>query len=248
MKIVRVSKFAIYLNTLKKRIYRCSRVSRQDNLHSFLDDFDNLCKENNIVVIKRYIKFITDSIQAEFNINCSYNDKTTSIIDNVYHSFILSENIDNNRTCKYVVDVKDTPIIACIWNDGRMINNIHKIGHINNNPFDGEKNCGNIIATIFKPLGLVIVVNGNHSTNAAIIHREGKLIINHEFKMSSLLQEVYFDGKYYINKVTKKKVKDKILLDNSKPYTYSIGVLFEMAKVLEKYHLDLSTYTKSLWD
>lgn len=56
------------------------------------------------------------------------------------------------------------------------INNLTKIGCCNQNPFNGYAHMRNINAILIDPLRLVIVNNGNHSVNSAVIHNEGEIM------------------------------------------------------------------------
>lgn len=71
------------------------------------------------------------------------------------------------------------------------------IGECNKNPFDGKANTGNINACLINPLGLVLVDNGNHSVNSAIIHNEGEIIVKTIVDISPVLEKYKFNGKYF---------------------------------------------------
>ena len=75
--------------------------------------------------------------------------------------------------------------------------------------------------------------NGNHSVNAAIIYDEGEIIVNTVIDISEVLERYRFDGKKYVSVETNKIVNIENLKNNSEPFTYTFGLLFEMARVLK---------------
>ena len=64
----------------------------------------------------------------------------------------------------------------------------------------------------------------------------------HVLFLHSLLnfQKYKFDGKSYINITTRKKINYNFLKNNSEPFTYSLGLMFEMARILKKHNIDLT--------
>ncbi|MCB5891200.1 hypothetical protein LJB60_11775 [Lachnospiraceae bacterium 210521-DFI.4.71] len=114
-----------------------------------------------------------------------------------------------------------------------MIDGLMGLGEINKNPFNGISFAYNIHAFLIEPLGLVVVDNGNHSVNAAIVYNEGEIIVNTVIDISEVLEKYRFDGKKYVNIETNKKVNIKNLKNNSESFTYTFGLLFEMARVLK---------------
>ena len=114
-----------------------------------------------------------------------------------------------------------------------MIDGLIGLGEINKNPFNGISFAYNIQAVLIEPVGLVVVDNGNHSVNAAIIYDEGEIIVNTVIDISEVLERYRFDGKKYVSVETNKIVNIENLKNNSEPFTYTFGLLFEMARVLK---------------
>ncbi|MFQ7834587.1 MAG: DUF6710 family protein [Mediterraneibacter gnavus] len=63
-------------------------------------------------------------------------------------------------------------------------------------PFNGISFAYNIQTVLIEPLGLVVVDNGNHSVNAAIVYNEGEIIANTVIDISEALERYRFDEKY----------------------------------------------------
>ena len=98
---------------------------------------------------------------------------------------MLNLSFEEFHECSIKFNVEETPIISCIWNYTRMFDSLEYIGKCNKNPFDGDAHSGNIN----DPLGLVIVDNGNHSVNSAIVHNEGEIIANVTVDISPVLEK-----------------------------------------------------------
>ena len=47
-----------------------------------------------------------------------------------------------------------------------------------------------------------------------------------------MLEKYRFDGENYISIKSKKPIVNNYLKDQTKPFTYNMGVLFELAKIL----------------
>ena len=95
-----------------------------------------------------------------------------------------------------------------------MIDGLIGLGEINKNPFNGISFAYNIQAVLIEPLGLVVVDNGNHSVNAAIIYDEGEIIVNTVIDISEVLERYRFDGKKYVSVETNKIVNIENLKNN----------------------------------
>ena len=165
-----------------------------------------------------------------------YNDRNYQGIGYmraILNSFLLDLSFDFWQKCNIHLKVQNTPIISCVWNHSRMIDGLMGWGEINKNPFNGISFAYNIHAFLIEPLGLVVVDNGNHSVNAAIVYNEGEIIVNTVIDISEVLEKYRFDGKKYVNIETNKKVNIKNLKNNSESFTYTFGLLFEMARVLK---------------
>lgn len=165
-----------------------------------------------------------------------YNDRNYPEIDYmraILNSFLLDLSFDFWQKCNIRLKVQNTPIISCVWNHSRMIDGLIGLGEINKNPFNGISFAYNIQAVLIEPLGLVVVDNGNHSVNAAIIYDEGEIIVNTVIDISEVLERYRFDGKKYVSVETNKIVNIENLKNNSEPFTYTFGLLFEMARVLK---------------
>ena len=220
----------------KKQKKKQQGVTIEENTQIFIEDFKKLVDEGKKESVRSVIKFMANSIQSELFTKCMYNDRNYQGIGYmraILNSFLLDLSFDFWQKCNIHLKVQNTPIISCVWNHSRMIDGLMGLGEINKNPFNGISFAYNIHAFLIEPLGLVVVDNGNHSVNAAIVYNEGEIIVNTVIDISEVLEKYRFDGKKYVNIETNKKVNIKNLKNNSESFTYTFGLLFEMARVLK---------------
>ena len=172
-----------------KRLQKNNRIENvrlEENTKHFIDGFKKLVEQNNQPTINRLIKFMANSVQGELISKCLYNDRNYAEYTRyIVYSLVLNLSFEEFHE----FNVEETPIISCIWNYTRMFDSLEYIGKCNKNPFDGDAHSGNINACLINPLGLVIVDNGNHSVNSAIVHNEGEIIANVTVDISPVLEK-----------------------------------------------------------
>lgn len=218
------------------------KVNIGENTEVFIQSFEELVKNGEIGTIKCLVKFMANSIQGQLLSKCLYNDRNYGIYDrNIKHSILLDLSLEDYHKCNLRVDISVTPCISCVWNNKRLIGALANINDFVGNPFDGIRNSNNIYALMIRPIGLVIVVNGNHSVNSAIVHGEGQIIVKEVIDIRPLMNKYKFNGKEYVDIKTNTKIDYKLLKNNSEPFVYTLGLMFEMSRVLYKYGLSLDT-------
>lgn len=221
-----------------KRLQKNNRIENvhlEENTKHFIDGFKKLVEQNNQPTINRLIKFMADSVQGELISKCLYNDRNYAEYTRyIVYSLVLNLSFEEFHECSIKFNVEEPPIISCIWNYTRMFDSLEYIGKCNKNPFDGDAHSGNINACLINPLGLVIVDNGNHSVNSAIVHNEGEIIANVTVDISPVLEKYKFNGKDYVDIITNEKINNNFLKNNSEPFIYTLGLFFEMARVLKE--------------
>ena len=70
--------------------------------------------------------------------------------------------------------------------------------------------------------------------NSAIVHNEGEIITNVTVDISPVLEKYKFNGKDYVDIITNVKINNNFLKNNSEPFIYTLGLFFEMARVLKE--------------
>lgn len=211
------------------------------NTIKYLEGFEKIVETKNIDNIMYVIKFMANTIQGRLNTMVYYNNCNYDVINLIKKCLVLYKMNSDNKPCKYTCDIKSTPIISCIWNNERVIGNIIDIGICNDNPFIGIKNT-NVSGFLIEPIGLIVITNGNHSINSAIIHNEGQVQIDKCYNISDLFDKYRFDGIDFLDIKTNKRMNLRHLVKDSKPLFYELGLIFEMGRILNKYDINLINY------
>ena len=213
----------------------------KENTIKYLEGFEKIVETKNIDNIKYVIKFMANTIQGLLNTKVYYNDCSYDVINLIEKCLLLDKMNSDYKPCKYTCDIKSTPIIYCIWNNERVIDNIIQIGICNDNPFIGIKNT-NVSGFLIEPIGLIVITNGNHSINSAIIHHEGQVQIDKCYNISDLFEKYRFNGINFLDMKPNRKIKVNFLVKDSKPLFYELGLIFEMGRILNKYDINLINY------
>lgn len=222
-----------FFNSDKNKV---ENVYKIENMQKQIDMHKELCKNLPEKEKKQWVKTIANSIQCSLALNCFRNNKfcCDSGIDYIrlVEQSISVELLGRPSVTPYNLQIHETPIITCVWNIDRLQDSMLTIGAFCWKPYDAEINRYNVRAFLVKPLGLVIVYQGNHSVNAAIIHNEGEISISEEVDITPVLEKYDFDGVKFVDKTSKKKVNIGGLIDGCKPIMEEMGMLFELAKIL----------------
>lgn len=70
--------------------------------------------------------------------------------------------------------------------------------------------------------------------NSAIVHNEREIIANVTGDIYPVLEKDKFNGKDYVDIITNEKINNNFLKNNSEPFIYTLGLFFEMARVLKE--------------
>lgn len=210
----------------------------KENTIKYLEGFEKIVETKNIDNIKHVIKFMANTIQGLLNVWVYYNNRNKDFNLSIRKSLMLDKINSDYKPCKYTCDIKSTPIISCVWNYERVIDNIIHIGICNEKPFKGIDNS-NVCGLIIEPIGLIVITDGNHSINSAIIHNEGQVQIDKCYDLSDLFVKYRFDGIDFQDIETNNRINIGYLVNDSKPLFYELGLIFEMGKILNKYDINL---------
>ena len=134
---------------------------------------------------------MANSVQGELISKCLYNDRNYAEYTRyIVYSLVLNLSFEEFHECSIKFNVEETPIISCIWNYTRMFDSLEyirkmqiKIHLMVMHILEISTHC------LINPLGLVIVDNGNHSVNSAIVHNEGEIIANVTVDISPVLEK-----------------------------------------------------------
>lgn len=211
-----------------------------DNFSLFFMEFNKLIERGDKTLIYRYLKFLTNGIQAKLNIFCDYYRAKYENY-RLLSSFLPYNLLSDCYCVDKIYEIKDTPIITSIWNMDRVFDNLIGIGNDVGNEFRFEDISvnNNIEAVLIKELGLIFVTASNHSINSAIIKGEGKLPIYNEISLKKLLNLYRFDGEKYLFIENNKPIDCSWCIDSCKPMLKELGYLFEIGRVLFNNNIEL---------
>lgn len=126
------------------------------------------------------------------------------------------------------ISLEKDPIISLPWEWGRLRNAIGKIGK-GYVAGEWQQDESNHYFYTYLPICTTIMYNGLHSSFAGILKREGTLTSdehNHIIDISALYDCIYFDGKYFRDIKTKKKLFKSI--------SFEFGCIFEIGRIIKK--------------
>jgi len=131
------------------------------------------------------------------------------------------------------------PIIATVWERLRFRDAIAKYG-TENTPWKQDKYNHEI--DVFLPMGLSMVVNGNHSIAPGMLKSEGTIEAgkgtpNHIYDVSGLYDFIEFDGLNYVSR------RDKSIL--FKANSFEFGCIFEIGRLVEEKHISFTSKRRS---
>ena len=123
------------------------------------------------------------------------------------------------------------PVLSKVYEKKKIASKVATVG-TPANPW--KEDTINHMATLYLPLGVTFVSNGNHSVLSGILKRQGTLLITetsqHQVKsIGNLLRYMYFDGANY-----REIVGDKYLFKGN---SFEFGCIFEIGRLLEKHRL-----------
>lgn len=122
--------------------------------------------------------------------------------------------------------LRNSPIITPIWNFNRISTNIACIGE-NYMRMDGKPNSfmeneSNHRIMYLYPLGIAVMMNGNHSVYSGLLKGEGEVTITQMIDLTPLVLNCSFHHKkgVYSNGYT--------------PVYFELGMLFELGKIFQQ--------------
>lgn len=136
----------------------------------------------------------------------------------IYNSFTIEDNE------KISISLKDNLVIPVAWEMSRFVNNITGIGTDCGNPFEFQKS--NHGSTLFLPIGVTIVYNGNHSILTGIIKGEGIIHPTEMVDLAPLYEKVKFDGTHYRDIESNKAIQEV--------KNFELGAIYEIGRLFIK--------------
>lgn len=201
----------------------------RENVEEVTNNFSEIVKMNRT----DFMKFLANTIQGELNVKSFYNDRSYEYLTYEKYfknSFLLNMSRDGIETIDEIISIKDTPVISMVWQPERIKDCYISICEKCNRSFDIHEAENNVKGILVEPLGIVLVYQGNHSVNSAIIHNEGEIHVKEKVDITSVLQKYRFDGMGYVSLDSGKYINCKDMLDGYRPLTHTMGVLYETVR------------------
>lgn len=117
------------------------------------------------------------------------------------------------------------PTICTLWHHLRLPRNFQSIGELVGNPFDSTPNNK---ATLYYPLNLLIVHNGNHSANVALYENNTSIKKTDVSDVSHWFNDIYFDPKTN----TLNHITCGTPVDTQQLFHENIGYIYEISRLL----------------
>ena len=203
----------------KKRLGRLLNFAR-----SF--GFDEcFCDDRGLLPVFSFIRMLSDRLYSERVVEVISRDGISTDFQIGYLLKYFQE--DDPVFCKPVtgtadIDLAIHPAICNVWQDYRLIcafNNTATAG----NPWQYHK--PNHLARLYLPFGLTAVYNGNHSSAAGILKKEGILHIPEGsiLDLSPMYDSFRFDGENYLDN------DGKIAFAAN---SFEFGVIYEIGRII----------------
>ncbi|OMD58163.1 hypothetical protein BSK48_30665 [Paenibacillus odorifer] len=190
--------------------------------------------------ILNYIKLLGLKLQTSYITNLVYDDdhgdeKKFPNITPWLLFFDLSVKISSdvgtmydliykNKLNKEIeIELAKDLILPWPWNDQRYIRSISSIG-VSRPWGEWKEHTSNHNTYVLLPIGVCIVVGGNHSITSGILQGEGTLKTDNVYDMSDLYNYVYTDGRHY------KRIKDESLI--SEVSNVEFAAIFEIGRIM----------------
>lgn len=176
--------------------------------------------------IYRYINAIGSSVLSSLLIKLFTGEEVDDV--NTLHDDLYFFNNCIPLDKKVGISLKDNLVIPVAWDKDRFKNTLINIGSDCGVPFEFQ--CTNHMSTLFLPVGVTILYNGNHSVLCGILKREGIIYPNQVVNLTSEYENIRFDGMYYRD-IKSNKIIQKV-------NKFELGAIFEIGRLLVKNNIN----------
>lgn len=211
------------------------RITQEKNMQKKLDSIisiasDIVCsteaRDSSVHPIYRYINAIGSSVLSSLLMKLFTEQGVDDV--NTLHDDLHFFNNCTSLEKKIAISLKDNLVIPVAWDTGRFKNNLISIGTDCGLPFEFQSI--NHMSTLFMPVGVTIVYNGNHSILSGILKREGIIYPNQVVNLSSEYEKIKFDGIYY------RDIKSNQIIQPVN--NFELGAIFEIGRLLVKNNIN----------
>lgn len=127
---------------------------------------------------------------------------------------------------KITISLSKDPVLPAVWKSERLCDCLLNIG---TSSVRWKEDKINHFVSVWLPMGITLVNNGNHSIATGILKQEGELVLgsgtNHEiYDISELYNFMYFDGIYYCAVQNGRRI--------CRARNFDFGCIFEIGRLL----------------
>ncbi|HBJ2622082.1 TPA: hypothetical protein LA827_001821 [Clostridium botulinum] len=195
-----------------------SNEEKYKNIHLYINTIGNTTLQQLLMQLFRGEE-VTHINELFFDIGFYISNNGKNIMS------ILAD--ENNES--FEVDLTEDFVIPIAWNRNRFISNLTHIGKEYSNPFKFIEL--NHYSYFFKPINITIMTNGNHSTLAGILKKEGKIKPTKIVNLNDRYKEIKFDGTYYRN------INTNEILHEVK--NFELGAIFEIGRLITENNIKI---------
>lgn len=208
--------------------FKNKKSDNQQRLNAVLTKVKLLAQSNDVrdhKAIFYIVKIYADYVNSLVNTQLLQGKTAENILNDVVLTDTASPITLNHS---YNIALGKFPIVTTMWDENRQIKALAQIGDDNK----WREDPINHFYELFLPIGLIVVYNGNHSTNSGIIKSTGLLEIKpHKsnssvYDISHLYNRIYFNGDSYIETSTNRKIYHT---------KFEYGCMFEIGRIINKY-------------
>lgn len=186
----------------------------------------------NYSVVFDIIKILADNINYRNNKALLANAQREDIWNDTFTNMIYEANeVDIKK--EFIIEMGKHPVLTNVWNYKKQIDTLKFFSEEDNN---WKTNPLNHIYYLLLPMGLTVIVNGFHSTNAGIVKSVGSLCFSPQsenpkvFDLAPLYESVFFDGNFYRETKTK-KIKQRYGNEKGKSI-FELGCIYEIGRII----------------
>lgn len=144
--------------------------------------------------------------------------------------------IENANNCKVKIVLGEDAILTFPWNISRLEDALMDIGTDNNRWVEQRSNHE---ATLYTPIGVTVINNGNHSVASGIFKSVGELTVYQGERMqivdlSEYYDEIVFNGLEFVHSETNEVIYT--------PKVVELGYLFEVGRIIKQHQINYIDY------
>lgn len=224
----------------KERKERQERKERLEKILAYINDYiihpDSTLNDIRGDIIFNIVKIYTDKINFQLN-----EDTITGRRFEGERYYPLGDFFDDyskpsaiKLEMPFKISIARDPVLTEIWNPRSHAEALSEVA-TPTNPWTQQEDHW---FSLYLPMGVTVVHNGNHSANCGIIKGEGELTFDFEatgkskiYDMSHLYKDYYYDGTDFRSKT------DKFFRMSG---SFESGCIFEIGRVIQKNRMKMS--------